>query len=294
MAPDIPHDQWQVTRASLKETGDRFAELVTAVRDPQTKVTAEWSVAETVAHVVTISSLYTSLIEPEAIAHPFPADEDRILATTVDTVAEMNELILRQYTERRPRQLAERLKADIDHLLRASEKLHPGKPVTWLGGAQVPVAGVLAHLVNELLIHGWDIARATGARWAMPPRDAALFFEVFIIGMTRLDIGTLLDNGGPPRDRRIAVEFRSRYTRPVMLVLRNGRVTVEEPGRADVRVTFEPVGLNLMLFGRISKARAALTGKVVVGGPRPWLLPAFLRTVRLPSNAHPRDEAART
>jgi hypothetical protein len=38
----------------------------------------------------------------------------------------------------------------------------------------------------------------------------------------------------------------------------------------------------LMMFHRISKARAALTGSVVVRGPRPWLLPRFLRTVRCP------------
>jgi hypothetical protein len=37
-----------------------------------------------------------------------------------------------------------------------------------------------------------------------------------------------------------------------------------------------------MLFHRISKPRAVLTGKVVVRGRRPWLLPTFLRTVRCP------------
>jgi hypothetical protein len=40
---------------------------------------------------------------------------------------------------------------------------------------------------------------------------------------------------------------------------------------------------SLMMFGRVSKARAVLTRKVTVGGRRPWLLPVFLRTLRVPS-----------
>jgi hypothetical protein len=38
----------------------------------------------------------------------------------------------------------------------------------------------------------------------------------------------------------------------------------------------------MMLFGRISKMRAVLSRKLVIGGRRPWLLGAFLRTVRAP------------
>jgi hypothetical protein len=32
----------------------------------------------------------------------------------------------------------------------------------------------------------------------------------------------------------------------------------------------------------LSKPRALLTGRVRVGGRRPWLLPVFLRKVRVP------------
>ncbi|MEZ0074240.1 maleylpyruvate isomerase family mycothiol-dependent enzyme [Planotetraspora sp. GP83] len=291
MAGEITHSQWEAARSSLRETGERFADMVCATRDPHAKVTAEWSVAETAAHVGTIASWYPAILRPDTTPHPFPTIERDILAATVDTVAQLNDMVLGHYTERDPRVLAQRLRADIDDILRASEDLDPGMPVTWLGSARVPVAGVVAHLINELLIHGWDIARATGARWPMPPADAALFFDLFLIGMISHEYGHLLDdNTAPPNARRIAVEFRSRHTVPVTMVLRDGRVSVEEPGPgADVRLSFDPVTLHLMLFGRISKARAALTGKVIVHGPRPWLLPAFLRTVRLPSNSHPRS-----
>lgn len=58
--------------------------------------------------------------------------------------------------------------------------------------------------------------------------------------------------------------------------------------REDVGTVLRATGgrdpANLMLFGRMSRVRAALTGKVLVSGPRPWLLPAFLRTVHMPDN----------
>lgn len=138
--------------------------------------------------------------------------------------------------------------------------------------------------VNELHIHGRDVARATGAPWTVSPADAALFFKLLLLGVTSYGYGRLLDWDRPERPGRIAVEFRSRHTAPVAMVLTDGRVTVEEPGRAiDVKLFFDPVTLNLMLFGRVGRTRAALTGRVVVWGRRPWLLPAFMRKMRLPS-----------
>jgi hypothetical protein len=67
-------------------------------------------------------------------------------------------------------------------------------------------------------------------------------------------------------------------------VVCNGKVAIEPAGpRVDATVRFDPAALNMMMFGRISKSRAVLTRKIVISGRRPWLMPAFLRTVRLPS-----------
>jgi hypothetical protein len=151
-----------------------------------------------------------------------------------------------------------------------------------VGRLQTAARRVLAHLLNELLIHGRDIARPRQARWDIPAEYAALFFDLFIVGMLRHDTGQWLETDEPPRKRRIAISFRSAHTDPVTLVLHRGVASVEEPGgRPDVQVRFDPATLNLMLFGRISKARAVLTGKLAVRG-KPWLLFSFLRVVRPP------------
>lgn len=276
-------EQWTATRAAVRETGDRFASLLEATA-PETMVTADWSAADLAAHVVLIAWLDNLLLDPGLAPPGIPGLMDEIAVTTVDTVDELNEHCLRHFAERDPRRLAERLRAEIDRLLLATADLDRERPVTWLGGSRVPIGGLLAHLVNELLIHGHDIARATRTRWDMAPADAATFLSVFVLGMVRHGIGRIQERAEAPPDRRIAVEFRSGYTAPAVMVVRGRDVSIGEPGRdIDVRLTYDPVTLNLMLFGRISRARAVLTGKVVVGGRRPWLLPAFMRAVRFPS-----------
>jgi hypothetical protein len=100
-------------------------------------------------------------------------------------------------------------------------------------------------------------------RWRAPHLPSATpptFFELFLTGVTRGGYGRLLDNGARPRERRILVEFHSPHTTPVAFGLHRGIVTVEPPGPApDVRLRFDPFTPNLVLFGRVSKARAALT-----------------------------------
>lgn len=292
----VSRDRWEEARIAVRRTSDRFASMLESAQAPGAMATADWSIADTAAHVAAIAALYTSMVRPGATPDPLPGLRKKLLTSTVDTVAELNELALEQFAERDPRTLAHRLRADVDHILRVTEDIDPAEPVPWLGDSRVPVIGVVAHLVNELLVHGRDIARTAGsgpadagdrarARWPMPPQDAALFFDAFLVEVIRCGYGRLMDDAGPMPARRIAVEFRSRYTSPFALVLDGGRVSVEEPGRdIDVHVRFDPPALSLMLFGvRIGRLRALLTGKVVVWGRRPWSLHTFLRVVRLPS-----------
>lgn len=275
-------EKWQAVRAALPETGARFADLVAGVRSGQATSLGEWSIAETASHVGMIALMYTSMIRGDGGPLPLPGLAEPIDTASVDTISRMNALALELYPERDPVRLAERLRADIAEVLLVSADLDPEKPVWWLGGSRVPVAGVLAHLVNEMLVHGLDIARAVRRPWPIPAAHEALFLELFLFGMVRNDMGHLLDDA-TPSPRRIAVEFRSAHTRPAVLALQHGELRFEEPdGRADVRLTFDPAVLVPMMFGRISRARAVLGGGVRIGGRRPWLLPAFLRTVRMP------------
>ncbi len=284
MTTPVTENQWDAVRESVRTIAGRFCELASSAPDPGTRVTARWSVADTTAHVTTVAFLNTMLLQAAAIPFHMPGLTEAIAATTVEGVHGLNDQVMSYFTERDVTRLTGMLRDHVDLMLAASRSHDPAEAFSWLGGARVPLAGMFAHMVNELLIHGNDIARAVKVPWAMPPEDAALFFDLFYVGLASGNPGRLLDGSKRPLKRRIAVEFRSGYTTPVTVVVRNGTVAIEPIGSgADATVRFDPATLNMMMFGRISKPRAILTRKIVISGRRPWLIPAFLRTVRLPS-----------
>jgi hypothetical protein len=215
---------------------------------------------------------------------PIPGLREVILTTTVDNIhGGLNVQMLRGYTEREPGAVLARLHSCTDEILRLIAGEDPSRTFSWLGGSRLPLAGIVAHLINELLVHGRDIARSVNAPWQIPEEYAAFFFELFLIEIIRNGLGTLLDDDRPARRGRIAVEFRSAYTIPVTIVLDTGQVSIEEPSRDnDVRVYFKPATMSLVLFHYITRSRAAMTGSLRVWGRRPWLLLPFLRKVRLP------------
>ncbi len=284
MTASVTDQQWDAVRESVRVTAGRFCELVSSIPDPGTRVTAKWSLADTTAHVTSIAFLNTTLLQAAEAPFDMPGLTEAIAATTVEGVHGLNDQVMSSFTERDTGRLTGMLRDQVDLMLTASQSHDRAETFSWLGAARLPLAGMFAHMVNELLIHGDDIARAVKVPWAVPPEDAALFFGLFYVSLVNGDYGRLLDGSKRPLKRRIAVEFRSRYTVPVTFVVRNGKVTSEPASLGvEAKVRFDPATLNMMMFGRISKSRAVMTRKVVIGGRRPWLMPAFLRTVRLPS-----------
>jgi uncharacterized protein (TIGR03083 family) len=282
-ATRITPEKWLEVRAALADACTRFETLIAGI-NARAMATAEWTVMDTAAHVTGIAWLYTALVVSDDTPLPIPGMREPILATTVDNIhGGVNVQLLRRYPEREPDAVAARLRSSVDEILRLTADADPSRTITWLGGSSVPLAGVLAHLVNEMLVHGSDIARGIGAPWQIPQEYAALFFELFLIEIMRNGLGILLDDHRPVRRGRIAVEFRSAYTRPVTVVVDSGHVFVEEPSRDnDVRVWFKPTALILVLFHYMTHSRAAMTGSLTVWGRRPWLLAPFLKKIRLP------------
>jgi SCP-2 sterol transfer family len=133
-------------------------------------------------------------------------------------------------------------------------------------------------------VHGFDIAKAAAADWVIPPADAAFTFELFLLRLLGGQSGNLLKSwAGKPNQRRIAVEFRSEHTEPAVIATHGGRVSVKQPGRdVDARIRFDPPALMLTIFRRHHPLRPVMTGKIVVSGRSPWLVPPFLNRTRAP------------
>ncbi|WP_051764800.1 maleylpyruvate isomerase family mycothiol-dependent enzyme [Saccharothrix syringae] len=282
-ASRVTPERWAAARAAVREAGERFADLVASAPDPAARATADWTVADTAAHVTGIAWNNTAVVADGAKPFPIPEVRPRMAGATLDTLAtDVNPVQLASFTERAPARLADLLRASVAEMLDTTADADPERVHGWLGGSRLSLAGVFAHMANELLVHGHDIARASRRPWHVPDEQAALFVDLFLVDLTRHGYGRLLDDR-PVRPDRIAVRFHSNHTAPLVMVLEDGVARVEEPGAdVDVHLRFRPSVLNLVLFRRVGRARAAMSGSLVVWGRRPWLLPAFLRKLRMP------------
>ena len=70
----------------------------------------------------------------------------------------------------------------LDALVAAWREPGAGEGTTTAGGIELPAAEVAAVTLDELVIHGWDLARATGQPYEPAPADVAAiqpFLEAF-------------------------------------------------------------------------------------------------------------------
>ena len=177
MTASVTEEQWDAVRKSVRTTAGRFCELVSSIPDPGTKATVKWSVADTTAHVTTVAFLNTMLLQAATVPFNMPGLTEAIAATTVEGVHGLNDQVLSYFTERDAGRLTGVLRDHIDLMLTAARSHDPAETFSWLGGARLPLAGMFAHMVNELLIHGNDIARAVKVPWGHATRGCRAFLR---------------------------------------------------------------------------------------------------------------------
>ncbi|MFT7840539.1 maleylpyruvate isomerase N-terminal domain-containing protein [Saccharothrix sp. BKS2] len=288
MRLELTDQRWHDLRAALDGATDRFTRLLLDVRDPDRPApdrprAVRWTAAETAAHTAVVAHLNAGLLHAPATPLGAPAVDPLVAATTLGDIAHLNDVALREFPTRSPEALARWLREGVSLLLDRSADRDPHEPAHWLGDARLPVASLLAHQLNEVLLHGFDIARAHSLPWRVPSAEAALAFDLFLVSLLgSRETGRLFGAGGG-QGRTVRVEFRSAHTTPVVLVNGGGRIGAEPPdGGADARIRFEPAALMLTIFRRTPLARAVATGRVVASGRRPWAALTYMRRMRTP------------
>ncbi|WP_367128507.1 maleylpyruvate isomerase N-terminal domain-containing protein [Saccharothrix sp. HUAS TT1] len=283
MELDITDRRWRDVRDALAAAAERFARMLLDCRTPQRRALGDWTVADTAAHVAIVGRLNAGLIAEDLSPLDDPELDRGWQESSFGGFARLNTLSLEHFPERALDVVSNTLLEEVDLLLNRARDVDPRELRPWLGGARLPAASLVAHQLNEVLIHGLDIARALGAPWRISAHEAALTFDLFLMPMLGGDTGRLLA-GASPTPGRVAIEFRSKHTTPVTLTSDNGRIEVRPAGRAkvDAQVRFHPTAMMLTVFRRTRLARSVATGKVLAFGRRPWAAVTYLRGMRSP------------
>lgn len=266
--PDDP--TYAQARAAVAEVLPRLTTLVRGLAASPRSAVGHWTVPDTVCHVSHAVDLDTTALA----GGPLPGIEP-----TPAGAAAWNSQMLGSDCERDLGLLADRIDVRGTAFL---EQAPTGPAVAWIFGAQLAPSAVACHLLTELLLHGYDIAKATGAPWVIEPDHAALA----ITGG-----GVPIINACPDlwvRHRvvttaRARIELRLRGGHRLALAL-DQRLTAEWPpaGAADAYLATTPEQALLIFFGRRNPWTVAASGGAIVWGRHPWALLTLLRAITSP------------
>jgi len=246
----------------------RFCDLLRQAPDGAAAVPGlTWTVGELGAHLVTGAQLWSRMLrgEPSPIASLSEAS-----AHTARMIAELD--------ERDPGRLAELLEQETRTTAAMLAAHSSDRPFPWHAGLELTMGQAEAIGLGELLVHGFDLARALQRPWSISDDDA----RTVIYGAARI-LPSLIDRERA-RGFEASFELRLRGGSPLSLRFEDQTLTVGA-GRvadADCRISARPRAFLLLSYGRARSLPFLLRGQLLAWGRRPWLaarLPSLLQSL---------------
>ena len=291
MRAQVEAVDWVRAQRALEDEVARVADLLRSVRNPAAPALGAWSLAEVAMHLSQAWIVVPALAraDPAAISEVVPgagdiADGGFPLRDLWD-LGEATLLGVRSDPERDLSVVADRIEARAaDYLANCNEAAaHETRP--WLvQGVRVPPSAFTCHLLNETIVHGYDIARADGRRWAIERAHAAMVIEGFLFPVVEaLGPSTMVD-----QERAAGVkatyEVRIRGGGRHIFAFDDGSLTIRlhSSAKVDCHVSADPAALLLVAWARKSQWSAIAAGRLTAWGRKPWLGPRLRMLMRNP------------
>ena len=284
--------EWTRARDALRVEVDRVTALLRTVRNPAAPALGRWNLAEVATHLsqawAVVSGLATEDLS-EVFDPPRQLDADGEAAVLSDLweLPELTALGVESDSERDLRVLADRIEERAATFLSTLRRSSPLDLRSWLvAGTKVRLSTLTCHLLNETIVHGYDVARADGRRWAIEPAHATLVMDQFLIPIIQvLDPRALVDQEAAA-GTRVAYELRVRGGGRHVFAFDDGALTVEPSEssgrRIDCHISADPAALLLVAWARKSQWAAIARGQLVAWGRKPWLGPKLRSMMRNP------------
>lgn len=261
-------------RAALRDIVPSLVALVRSVPDANPVSVGTWTVGDVAAHLSHVFRFDTDAVA----GRPVP----EAMVTTAG-MAEVNAKMLAEDGERDPAVLADRigtLAKEFDDVASRSR----AATVDWLQGTRLPPPAVACHLLEECLIHGHDIARATGRSWRIQRHHALLAVEGAVLPLIAALPPTAFVNQENAGSFRARFDLRLRGGGRTSLVFDGGSMTLDAGCARDVdaHLCADPAALMLVFIGRQGIWKPLLGGKLAAWGRRPWKLARMLTVISPP------------
>lgn len=248
-------------RTAVSAAGARVGSLLRGVEHPTAPALGEWNVTDVAVHLSHVVDAVTAMARGGG---PLLGDIGELPGLTGMLVAGEEERDLPA--------VADRLEASVDNFLEVTAAEGPGRRDWFVPGTSMPMSSLLCQVLNELVVHGRDIAVADGKRWPIERSQARLVVSGFLFPALA-NLGRTMVHQEAAAGVRATFDVRVRGGGRAALSFDGGdlRVEAEPSGPVDCRLSVDPSAFLLVAWGRTSQWGPMARGQLLAWGRRPWL-----------------------
>ncbi|MDQ4105009.1 MAG: maleylpyruvate isomerase N-terminal domain-containing protein [Actinomycetota bacterium] len=278
---------WQRSQDALRDEVGRVTTLLRSIKDPRPHAVGQWNLGEVAMHLSQAWIVVPALARRDLsrVHDVIPGIVGDSLVTDMWQLGEVTKRGVRSDPERDPAVLADRIEQRAQEYFGECAGHSPDELRSWLvEGTRVPLSALTGHLLNETLVHGYDIARAAGRDWRIEPTHVAMLPRQFFMPVMQATDSRTFANGKKAVDFRATYDVRLRGHDQFHFVFDDGSVRIEEPSsrRVDCHISADPVAFVMVYWDRQSQWTAIAKGKLLAWGRKPWLGPRFRTLLRNP------------
>lgn len=248
-------------RSAAQAAGARVAALVRSIERPTTKALGEWDVSEVAVHLSHAMDAVTAM-----------ARGGGPLLGEISELGGLTRMLVSSEGERDFAALAGRIETSLDGFLDMAAADGAAHRVWFAEGTSMPMSSLVCHVLNELLVHGWDIATAEGKPWPIERAHAGLVVQGFMFPAFA-NLGRGMVDQEAAAGLHATFDVRVRGGGRAVLTFDDGDMTVEPvpSGPVDCHLSVDPVAFLLVGWARMGQWGPIARGKLFAWGRKPWL-----------------------
>jgi uncharacterized damage-inducible protein DinB len=250
------------TQAAIKRGAARLSELVLSASHPERPAVGVWNVGDVAVHVSHVFNVLTA-----AARGGGPLMDD------IWDFGTMTKVMVAGEADRDFHTIAERIDKGSVEFLSTVETMTAEESRNWVvGDIEAPTSMLLCHVLNEILMHGHDIAAAERLPWSIERADATLVIHGFLFPSLSALGATMVTEGA--QSATAVLDIRTRGNGSAVFRFDKGAFTIEPgpaSGKVDCHLSVDPAGFLMVAWNRKSQWAEIARGHLFTWGRKPWV-----------------------
>ena len=258
----LPEVDETAAQAGVADAGARVSALLRSVTHPDAPALGEWNVTDVAVHLSHAVDIVGAM-----------ADGTDSMAPEIWDVAKLTTMLVAGESERDLAVIATRIDASVARLLAALRSGAEGERRKWLvEGVEMPMSTLACHALNELVVHGRDIAKADDVPWPVERAHASLILRGFLFPVLAALRGSMVDQDAAA-GVKASYDVRLRGGGGAVIRFDDGDLSVSgsPDGPVDCHLLVDPVTFMLVAWARVGQWPAIGRGQLLAWGRKPWL-----------------------